>query len=326
MFDLISIGDTVIDIHVPIQDALVYEKEGTSFLAMRYGDKVPVGMASSMVGGNAANNAVGSSRLGLRTAVYTNIGNDHPDDSRIMNQLKKEGVDTRYVVHNRELPSNHNIILDYKGERTILVHHQPWHFNLPNLDRTKWIYLTSMSPSYVESNVIEQILSYVSQTGAKLFYNPGTFQIKAGLKRNKKLYEVADVLIMNREEAKLVLGFHEGESVPIRKLLEAIHELGVKNAVVTDGGDGSYGTDGHTFYHLAAFPARLVERTGAGDAFATGLLAGFFHGEELDGALRWGAANGAAVIEYIGPQAGLLSKEQMEQRLKINSDIVAKKF
>ncbi len=64
--------------------------------------------------------------------------------------------------------------------------------------------------------------------------------------------------------------------------------------------------------------------TGAGDSFATGTLAGLFHGETLPNAMRWGAANGASVVEYIGPQAGLLTFKPMQEKLAENSRIIAK--
>ena len=84
--------------------------------------------------------------------------------------------------------------------------------------------------------------------------------------------------------------------------------------------------DGEKFYQLGLFQANLKEMTGAGDAYATGVIAGLFHGKDLPEAMRWGAANGAAVVEQIGPQAGLLTLHQMQERLKENSKIVAKEI
>ena len=91
-------------------------------------------------------------------------------------------------------------------------------------------------------------------------------------------------------------------------------------------GEGSFGFDGEKAYQIGLFSAELLEMTGAGDAYATGLIAGLFHGKGLPEAMRWGAANGAAVVEKIGPQEGLLTLNQMEDRLKNNSKIVAKEI
>lgn len=316
MFDLISIGDAVIDTFIPLTEAQV---KG-DLLCLKYGDKIPVGPSISLVAGNAANNAVGASRLGLKTAHFVNVGGD-TDGQKIKEHLKEEKVDTRYLVVNKDLPSNHHLVLDFKGERTILIHHQPWKYHLPELDKAKWIYFTSLSPSYVDSNLIEQIINYLERTGARLVYNPGTFQIKHGINKSIRLLSLTEVFIVNLDEAKLLLG-----DTQVKNLLKKITDLGPKMAVITDGEEGSYGFDGENYWRLGIFPANLVEMTGSGDAFATGLLAGLFYNQTLEEAMRWGAANGASVVEQIGPQAGLLFYEKMQEKLKENNKIVAKEI
>lgn len=331
MFDLISIGDAVIDTFVPLTDAHVHLDQNLKELCLRYGDKIPVGDSVTQVAGNACNSAVGASRLKLNTAAYINVGGDH-DGVRIKDHLKDEKVDTRYVVTNKDLPSNHHVVLNYKGERTILIFHQPWKYHLPDLDKSRWVYFTSLSPTFAESNLLSQLTNYLERSGTRLLYNPGTFQIKAGIKKNPRLLSLTEVFIVNLEEAKLILGYGEGKEVPIKKLLQEICDLGPKMAVITDGEKGSYGYEDlpagrqGNYYHLGIFPAKLVEMTGSGDAYATGVLAGLFYGKDLKEAMRWGAANGASVVEQIGPQAGLLTYSQMQERLKINSKIIAKEI
>ncbi|MBI2600778.1 carbohydrate kinase family protein [Candidatus Daviesbacteria bacterium] len=328
MFDLISIGDCVIDTFIPLNDAGVVEKDGVQLLTLRYGDKIPVEPSVSMVAGNAANNAVGASRLGLKTAIYTNVGNKDDDeaDDRIIARFKKEKIDTRYVIENANMFSNHHIVLNYKGERTILIYHQPWKFDLPDLDKSKWVYLTSMSPSYVESSVVEQIIHYLERSSSKLAYQPGTFQLKVGAKKSARLLSLTEIFFVNLEEAKLFLGFEKGEDISIKKLLKGLLDLGPKMVVITDGGKGSFGFDGENYYKLDIFPARILEMTGAGDAYATGCMAGLFYGNDLPEAMRWGAANGASVVEQVGPQAGLLTYHKMLEKLKESSKIVAREI
>lgn len=325
MFDLISIGDSVIDTFIPLDDAELKIIDGEPKLCLRYGDKIPVGNSVTLVAGNAANNAVGSSRLKLKTAIYVNVGGDG-DGNRIKKKLHDEGVDTRFVVVNKELPSNHHVVLDFRGERTILIYHQPWHYSLPDLDRAKWIYFTSLSPTFVKSDLIGQLTNYLERTNAKLLFNPGTFQIKNGVKKHPRLLSLTELFVVNLEEAKIILGYEESDNIPIKKLMHGILDLGPRMAVITDGKSGSFGCDGSSSFHLGILPAKLVEMTGSGDAFATGTLAGLFHGKSLPEAMRWGAANGAAVVEKIGPQAGLLTYSQMLLKLKENSKIIAKKI
>jgi fructoselysine 6-kinase len=87
--------------------------------------------------------------------------------------------------------------------------------------------------------------------------------------------------------------------------------------VVTDGKEGSFGYDGKKIYKQGIFPAEVVDMTGAGDGFAVGALAGLIHGKDLPEAMRWGAANGASVVKFIGAQEGLLSYDKMQEVLKI---------
>ncbi len=325
MFDLISIGDAVIDTFVPLTDAHVHFNENLRELCLRYGDKIPVGDSVTQVAGNAANSAVGASRLKLDTAAYINVGGDH-DGARIKDHLKDEGVDLRYVVVNKDLPSNHHVVLNYKGERTILIFHQPWKYHLPDLEKSRWVYFTSLSPTFTESNLLDQLTNYLERSGARMLYNPGTFQIKLGVKKNPRLLSLTEVFIVNLQEAKIILGFNETENISVKKLLKNICDLGPKMAVITDGDKGSYGFDGEEYFHLEVFPAKLVEMTGAGDGYATGLLAGLFYGKDLSEAMRWGAANGASVVEQVGPQAGLLTYAKMQERLKENRKIVVKEI
>lgn len=328
MYDLISIGDSVVDTFIPLTDAKVINDKGEMILGLRYGDKIPVGDSVSIVAGNACNNAVGSSRLKLNTAIYTHVGNkdDDENDDRIKAKLKKEGVDLRFVTEDPNLPSNHHIVLNFKGERTILIYHQPWKYKLPDLDKSKWIYFTSLGPTFTDSNLVAELTNYLERTNARLLFNPGTFQIKAGVKKNARLLSLTELFIVNLEEAKIILGFDESEKVDIKKLLKGIADLGPKMVIITDGVEGSSGYDGEKFFSLGVFPAKLVEMTGSGDAFATGALAGLSHGKDLREAMRWGAANGASVVEQVGPQAGLLTYSQMMDKLKENSKIVAKEI
>lgn len=325
MFDLISIGDVTIDNYVQIHEARVeFNIDKTKrMLCMEYGDKIPVDHLSHQVAGNAANSAVGGARLKLKTAAYVNVGDDL-SGKQMKDKLKDEGVDTRYVMVNKGIESNLSTVINFKGERTILVYHQAWKYHLPDLEKARWVYFTSLSVSFLQSNILKEVESYVETGGAKLLYNPGTYQLKAGVKKNPRFLSLTEVLVVNMQEAKMISTGHDDVNIPIKKLLQDIVDLGPKMAVITDGTEGSYGYDGENFYYLDIFPAKIVERTGAGDAYASGLLAALFYGKELKEAMRWGTANGAAVVEVIGPQPGLLTYEKMQEKLKINSKIQPK--
>jgi len=327
MFDLISIGDARIDnfVHLPKAHISCTINKESCELCLKYGDKIPIDDVKSLTAGNNNNNAIGASRLKLKTALYGNIGGDG-NGKIILDHLKVEGVDTRYIVVNKGVSTEQSIVINYQGERTILVYHYPWNYVLPDLDKTRWVYFSSVSFSFPKTHLVSQIEQYIERTNANLVYTPGTHQLNYGVKKNPRLLSLTKVFIVNKEEAKKILGIDESKKVDIKKLLTSLADLGPKIVVITDGGNGSYGFDGEKYYQIGLFPAHLVEMTGSGDAYATGLIAGLFYGKELKESMRWGAANGASVVEQIGPQAGLLTYSQMLEKLKENSKIVAKEI
>lgn len=325
MYDLISIGDATVDTFIQIHDAQILcdiDKKNCK-LCVEYGNKIPVEKLMHSVAGNAANNAIGGARLGLKTAIYVNIGDDSAGEE-IYKKLKKEGVDKRYIIQNKDKESNFSAVISFKGERTIFVYHQPWEYKLPDLDKTRWVYFTSLSDSFVDSNIVNELVSYVQRIGAKLVYNPGTLQIKLDVKKTPQLLSLTEVFIVNKDEASKILNT-KGD-IQIKKILKDLSSLGPRMVVVTDGAKGSFGYDGKIFYQLDCFPSKVVEMTGAGDAYATGVLAGLFYGKDLPEAMRWGAANAASVIAFVGAEEGLLSREAINQKLKENSKIVTVKI
>lgn len=321
MFDLISIGDAAVDLFFQIHDAEIEMDKGQKELCLRFGDKLPVDKYVQVLGGNNPNNAVGAVRLGMKSAIYLNVGTDSAGKFTLA-KLKEEGVDTRYVVTNEGMDSNVSALISFKGERTILTSHQSFKYQLPDLDRSKWIYVSSMGKSAIDCNLNGQVENYLERTGASLIYNPGTYELNFGIKKFGRLLALTKLLILNKEETEEVLGMGQG----MKKMLKGLLDLGPKMAIITDGKNGSYGTDGEKFYQLDAFPAKVVDMTGAGDAFATGVMAAFFHSKEMPEAMRWGAANGASVVEQVGAQAGLLTYAKMQEKLKENSKIMAKEF
>ncbi len=327
MFDLISIGDSTIDTFIQIKDAHLQcdLDQKNCQICFKFGEKIPVQKLMHVVAGNAANNAVGAKRLGLKNAIYTNVGGDS-SGKEIIESLKTAGIDTRYAILHKEMESNFSAVINFKGERTIFVYHQDWDYRLPELDRAKWIYYTSLSESFTKTNINQELINYLQRTGTKLFYNPGTYQIKAGVKKYPQLLALANVLIVNKQEAQKILGYPVEKEINLKKLLTELSDLGPKIVIITDAANGSVAKEGESYYQLKVFPAKLVEMTGAGDAYATGVLTALCHGEDLPEAMRWGAANSASVIEQIGAQAGLLNLDQMKERLQKNNHVQVAKM
>ena len=322
-FDLISVGDTTLDVFLELEDGvkiLKDKKTKQTYLGLIFPKKIPVKKMTYVPAvGNSANVAVGASRLGLKTALRTFLGSDDIG-KEMMKILKKENVASNYIVFDKNKGSNFSAVLNYKAERTILVHHEKRDYNLPKLQKSRWIYFSSLAQGHEKLH--SQIPSYVKKWGAKLGFNPGSFQIREGINKMRPILLVTDVLFVNREEAQTLVG----KEKDIKKLLLLLRAKGPQIPVITDGPKGSYALDGDKFYYLKIFPALLVERTGAGDSFSTGFISALAYGKKVPEAMCWGTVNSSSVIQKIGAREGLLKKKEIQDLLKEHPSFKPKKI
>jgi ribokinase len=310
-FDLISIGDTTTDVFLNLRQASMHMDRANAFFCVTYADKVPVEGVVELLGvGNAANNAVGGARLGLRTALWTMLGDDVVGHRTARRVFPREGVNTRYIEFDRRHGTNFSVVLDFQAERTILVYHEHRTYRFPRLSPAWLLYLTSMGRGW--EAIVPQLLRYLRRTGARLAFNPGTHQLSANPRVLRRVLAATHVLMVNKEEALRLLG----TSASPRALLQGLQKFGPRTVVVTDGARGSYAAADREMWSMPAISTRVVEMTGAGDSFAIGFYAARFYGRPLPDALLWGALNAAAKIQQIGGQAGLLTRDQMETRAK----------
>jgi len=309
MFDIISIGDATIDTFLFIHDIEIKKINGQSKAIINWADKLPVDKFYRTVAGNAANNAVGSSRLGLNAAFYTVFAHDS-GGREIFHKMEKEKVSTRYIEKNDKHPTNASTVLSYKGERTIFVYHEHRHYKLPNFVPSHWVYLTSMGDGF--EKIYKDLAHYIDKYKVNLGFNPGTFQLRAGVKANEPMLRRTDLLSVNVEEAQSWVGESDRDPEVLCKKLCA---LGPKAVALTDGRKGAYSYSSEGFYYLPEFPGPRIEATGAGDAFTTAYIAGLFYGKSHGEALAWGPVNAGSVVLQVGPQEGLLTKHQIESHL-----------
>jgi ribokinase len=319
-FDVISVGDIVTDDFIKLLDdeAHTYvDEKGTKTLAMEFGTKLPFDHRELIEGvGNASNAAVAFARLGLSTAFVTNIGGDQFGRDMIA-ALGKNKVDHRFVRVNPGKISNYHFVLWYKEERTILIKHEEYDYHWPHFrpnEMPKWLYFSSISKHAIPYH--DQVADWLDDhPDVHLAFQPGTFQMEAGTKRLKHIYELTDILVVNREEAVTVGG---GNHADINDLFDHLHALGPKVICITDGPAGAYASDGNTRLKMPLYPdpAPPYERTGAGDAFASTFVAAVIKGQDLEGALAWAPINSMSVVQKVGGQGGLLNENQLKSYLQ----------
>lgn len=323
MYDIISIGDATLDTFIDLKTAKVIcppKNGGRCLLCLDYAEKTPIYSLIKKVAGNAANNAVGSARLGMKAAFWTIIGED--DTGRMVTAtMKKEGVSTRFVQVAKGTESNFTVVLNYQGERTQLVYRQPRDYKLPQLNHTKWIYLTAMGTEY--HLMVDELIKFINQRNILLAYNPGIEQITCNIRSCHELFKFTHVLFVNKQEAQTIIGRNHSN---IKTLLSKLRKMGPEIVVVTDGKNGSYVYDGNDYHSLGIWPAKLVEMTGAGDSYATAFVAALFYHKSIEEAMKWGSINSASVIGKVGPQDGLLKLAEMEKLVKTKPGFKAKKI
>ena len=310
--DMVAIGDITTDAFIRLKEAQVHCKLNTNDceICMKFGDKIPFEYVKVVKAvGNAANAAVSGARLGLCSALISNVGGDQ-NGKECLVELQNNKVITSFVKVHKDKPTNYHFVLWYGADRTILVNHVPYEYKLPGFPEPKWLYLTSLASGTFEYH--SAIADYLeAHPKVRLAFQPGTFQMELGIEKTKRLYARSDVFCVNVEEAQRIL---KTDSRAIKSLLKKITELGPKIAVITDNTDGAYMFDGDHYYHIPMYPdpRPAFDRTGCGDAFASTFVAALALGKSPLEALVWAPTNAMSVAQFVGAQEGLLNMEQLE--------------
>ena len=318
-FDLICVGDVAVDVYLTVSDhdAVVEEDPAGRRLVLPFGAKVACDVTATVAaGGNSANVAVACARLGLRVALAAYAGADRAG-REAGDALHAEGVDSSLVRLDPLVPTNRNFVLRVGHERTILVHHEQHECHWPHLRPSEvpsWLFLSSVGRDAHEYE--DQIADWLEENpGVSLAFEPGTMQIARGAAALARLYRRAALVVCNREEAATVTGSSPED--PPAALLDRMLELGPDRVVVTDGSTGAFGSDGTRSVEVPAFPddAPVIDRTGAGDAFAAALVAAVASGLPLDESMARAPVNSMRVVQQVGTQAGLLHRDALEALL-----------
>jgi ribokinase len=321
--DFLAIGDIVVDAFIKLEDAHVHcniDREGCE-LCLRFGDKIPYESVTVIPAvGNSGNAAVSAARLGLSVAFMTNLGDDQ-NGKECLSVLEKEKIDTALVKIWKNKLTNYHYVLWYDVDRTILVKHQKYERTWPQIEESNsplWIYLSSLGEDSLSFH--SEISEYLEKhPKVKLAFQPGTFQMKFGTDALKKIYARTEIFFSNLEEAGRILNKEKiGENKNILELCQEIHALGPKMVAISDGANGAYLYLNDELWHHPIYSNDIppFEITGAGDAFSSTFTVALALGKTPFEALAWSLINPMSVIQQIGAQAGLLTREKLEKYLK----------
>lgn len=319
---ILSVGAAVQDVFLshseqfaPVSEKTVHEQ----FMKLELGNKADVNNITFSTGGGATNAAVTFARQGLHALFMGTIGHD-PAGNAVLDDLDKEGVDTIHVSYSDKFCTGYSVLLlAPSGERTILTyrgastHYLVKDFDLNGVD-TDWMYVSSLSGSF---DVLDKLFKQAAKKSIKIMFNPGKAELKHPDKLRALLEEV-EVLTVNREEMQQIV---HGETLE-ELVIHGSHYVPV--VIVSDGPNGVCASDGRTIIKAGMYQdVRVIDRTGAGDAFGSGFLSQWAQGGSLVDSIIFASANSTSVVQHIGAKTGILHKgvrlhhmPLYEQRLK----------
>lgn len=315
---VLAIGDIFTDAFIKLNEEVARvdtDADGSKRISLPLGSKPPYdGVDIVRAVGPSPNAAVSIARLGLDASLLAFMGDDQTGvDAK--EYLKAEGVGTDLLSFKSGVPSNYYYVLRYGAERTILVKNEDYDYKWQAPENEPdWVYLSLISDKSWQLH--EELLQYLHEhPNVKLAFNPGTFHFKWGVEKLKDVYGRSHIVVMNREEAVDVTGKSYDS---LRDLANGLHDLGPHIVVITDGPNGSYASYDYKFVTIPNYPdpGPPVDRTGAGDAFASTIVAALALGESMDTALTWAPINSMNVVQEVGAQTGLLSVDKIKEYLK----------
>lgn len=282
-------------------------KEGKKmFTHLPLGLKMEVEDVTFSTGGNATNVAVTLARQGLDTAYMWGLGSD-PASQSILNELDHEGVDTSRVIENDKFQAGYSVIMiATNGERTILNHRgrslgsRSHALKLDDIDKFDWVYPTSLGDDTL--TLLREVVDAAEHHGVKVMLNPAGTEFSDPDKL-KGLLDGVDVLCVNKEEMQLLVSGETSEEL----VLHALQYVPV--VIVSDGPKGVVASDGETIVRAGMYEdVPVLDRTGAGDAFASGFLSQWAAGKSLKDSIIFASANSTSVVTKIGAKPGILHK------------------
>ena len=307
MVKIVTIGAAVQDVflsHSPELKPVADKTADELFLKIELGSKNDVNNIDFSTGGGATNAAVTFARQGLDVEFMGTIGHD-PAGTAVLEALDNENVGTSYVSYSDRHHTGYSVVLlASNGERTFLTYRgASTHYDIKNFDikniQADWLYVTSMAGCV---DIIDDIFHEAKKKGIKVFFNPGKGEL-AKSEKLKALLEDVDVLSVNREEAQMIVPGENAEELA-RRISKYIPVV-----IISDGPNGVTATDGNVIVRAGMYEdVKVVDRTGAGDAFGSGFLSYYSQGKSLKDSIVFASANSTSVVTKIGAKAGILHK------------------
>jgi len=324
MFDIITFGSSTMDIFFKLdkKNFKVLKKKGFASgkgVCFSLGSKIRIKDMLISSGGGGTNTAATFAKQGFKTAFCGKVGDDLAG-REIVEELKKLKIDTSFVSKTSARATNTSVVLTSLNlDRTILTYRGasellcktdiPW-----RRLKTKWFYLAPLSGMLC--NITKELVEFAYKNSIKIALNPGNSQLALPRENLKSVIKKTDILILNQEEASLLTGISYQREA---KIFNAIDRVCPGIAIMTKGKEGVVVSDGKHLYRAKTGKIKVADRTGAGDSFGSGFVAGFIRSKgNIEKAIQLGIANASACLGEWGAKGGLLKKGQKFSQVKID--------
>jgi ribokinase len=303
---ILAIGKATQDVFLKSDEFDPHTEGKVAYTHLPLGVKMEVKGVTFDTGGNASNVAVTFARQGLRAEYMWPLGND-PASESVLHDLRKEGVDVSRVVQGDHYQAGYStILIATNGERTILNHRGVSADSSGNdldftaIEEADWVYPSSLADGGVE--LMGKIVEHAKAHGTKVMLNPAGPEL-AEPDKLKALLSSVDIFCVNKEEMQQLV---EGETLE-ELVHNGLHFVPV--VIVSDGPNGVIASDGKTIVRAGMYEdVQVIDRTGAGDAFASGFLSQWAQGKGLREAIIFASANSTSVVTRIGAKSGILGQ------------------
>ena len=315
-YDFITVGSATFDVLARTNFSEVIKiidpKGETDLLAFPSGAKILINELEFSTGGGGTNAAVSLSRLGHKVAFLGKLG-DGTNSEFIRKNLVNEKI-SMLCAHGKGMVG-YSVILDtLEHDRTILAY-KGINDDLHNEDvpykklRAKWFYFSSMMNESFRT--MEKLADFAQKNEIKIVFNPSMYLAEKGSGFLGNVLSRTEVLVLNKEEAYLLVG----NSNP-NDMVKKLAELGPKIVIVTDGKNEVYVYDRKYLYWAKPPQVRVVDATGAGDAFASSFASGLIRKQKIEACMKLAVVNSMSVLSYYGAKNILLKYNEASRAVK----------
>ena len=323
MKKVICVGSTSKDIFFPTREGKIIETpedlESQRKIVFEMGAKFHISDRYESLGGCGANQAAGLRRLNCEAFCYTAIGTDETGE-----WLRKEFVknsiplDLVQVIPNSLSGLSAIVVDEGSGERIIFSNqeaNEKLQINPEIFCDAEFVSITDLSGDW--QGIAGATAAYCSREKIKIAFNPRGRNIKENPSKVFELAGKSEIFFVNKDEAIEIVSNvcrddPSGRLNDERYLLQELKKSGAKVVVITDGEKGAWAADEKNTVNVKAEKVeKVVDTTGAGDAFASGFLAAYIKNKNLEECVRWGVKNGANVVKYYGGVGGLLKETEL---------------